>query len=102
MATTNKDRVSIGEIKEEYAILSESPSSDWTTELCRISWKGKESKVEIRKLNKKDESGEIIFGKGIALTTDELNILTEELIKLGYGNRRAIKNILKEESVSTK
>ena len=98
----------IGKITKEYAILSESDRSDWVTALCEISWNGKESNVEIRKYNKtklKDPDPKVAgrgFGKGVSLTKDELDILTEELVRLGYGNRNEIKTAFKERPKTVK
>lgn len=92
----------IGELVNEFAILSESDKSDWVVGLCEISWKGKPSQIEIRNYNKtllKDEDDTKAsrgFGKGIALTKEELDVLTEELVRLGYGSNNEIKIAFKE------
>ena len=84
----------IGEITEEIAVLSESDRSDWTTEFCKISWKGKDAKHEIRKMNKHTDEG-VKFGKGVALDEEELNILALSLIENGFGDTKELKIALK-------
>jgi len=90
----------IGELVEEIAILSESDKSDWVLGLAKVSWKGKEPNIEIRNYNKtflKDpEKAGRGFGKGVSLTEEELNVLTEELVRLGYGDSNEIKVAFKE------
>lgn len=89
-----KNNEQIGEIVEEIAVLSESPRTDWTTELCKISWKNGDPKLEIRKMNKHSDDG-VTFGKGISLSDEEANILATELVKIGFGDTKAIKIELK-------
>lgn len=89
----------IGKLVEELAILSESDCSDWVTGLAKISWKEKEPNIEIRKYNKTflsdPEKASRGFGKGISLDEDELNTLTEELVRLGYGDDKVLRKSLK-------
>ena len=98
----------IGKVVKEYAILSESDRSDWVTALCEISWNGKDPNIEIRKYNKtklKDPDPKVAgrgFGKGVSLTKEELDILTEELVRLGYGNKNEIKAAFKERPKTKK
>lgn len=99
MAYTKKAGSEIAEITESIAVLSESPRSDWTTELCKISWNGKEAKLEIRKMNKHAEDG-IKFGKGVGLTDEEANILVEELVNLGYGDTKKLRVAIKNRTNS--
>jgi len=95
MAFSKKSGSEIANITESIAILSESSKSDWTTELCRISWNGKEPKI--RKMNKHAEDG-IKFGKGVSLTDEEANILVEELINLGFGDTKKLKIAIKNRT----
>jgi hypothetical protein len=88
----------IGEVVESYAVLSESPTSNWTTQYCSISWKGASPKKEIRKMNTHPDGdeGDVTFGKGISFNSDEeLDILTECLVSQGYGDTKTLKNELK-------
>jgi len=61
------------EITEHIAILSES-SKGWTKELNLISWNGRDPNYDIR-----DWSNHEKMGKGVTLSTDELEKLKEIL-----------------------
>jgi len=90
----------IGKLVEELAILSESERSDWVVGLAKVSWHDKPAQIEIRSYNKtflKDpEKAGRGFGKGIALSEEALDVLTEELVRLGYGKNNEIKQAYKE------
>jgi len=96
----------IGEIKEEFGIISEDDKSDWVTGLVSISWSEHDPKIEIRQYNKtklSDDDPKVAsrgFRKGISLTEDELNNLAELLVQLGYGDSRNIRVSLKERKQS--
>ena len=96
----------IGKLVEELAILSESERSDWVVGLAKISWHDKPEQIEIRSYNKtflKDpEKAGRGFGKGIALSEEALDVLTEELVRLGYGNNNEIKQAYKERPKNKK
>ena len=100
MAKLKPTGENLGDLKEEIVILSESDKSDWLTGLIRVSWSGAEPKIEIRKYNKTllKENSPRGWGKGIALTPAELDVLTEELVRLGYGSNKEIKVAFKERS----
>lgn len=65
------------EIIEQIAILSES-SKGWTKELNLISWNGREPKYDIRDWAPNHEK----MGKGVTLSTEELDKLKEALQSL--------------------
>ena len=94
MAATKKEGP-LGEIKEELAVIYESKKSDWQIILADISWNGKPPKREIRYVNKHDEKYGLKFGSGISLENDVLHALTEELIRLGYGDSKEIMKEIK-------
>ena len=62
------------EIKEEIAVLSESPKG-WKKELNLISWNDAEPKYDIRDWAPNREK----MGKGISLSASELQALTDML-----------------------
>jgi hypothetical protein len=62
------------EIKETTGVLSES-SKGWKKELNLISWNDKEAKYDIRDWDAEHKK----MGKGVTLTTDELNKLRDIL-----------------------
>ena len=66
------------EIEKELGSISESPKG-WTKELNLISWNGKEAKYDLRDWSPNHEK----MGKGITLTTDEIQKLYELLSKIG-------------------
>lgn len=65
------------EIKEEIAILSESPKG-WKKELNLISWNEGEPKYDIRDWAPEHEK----MGKGITLTKEEAQKLADALSKI--------------------
>ncbi len=65
------------EIIEELGVLSESDKG-WTKELNLISWNGATPKYDLRDWSPKHEK----MGKGITLTTDEIQKLYELLNKI--------------------
>lgn len=64
------------EIINSIGVVSKSPSN-WTTELNRISWNGKEPKYDLRPWSPDHTK----MGKGITLTEAELIALSEILQK---------------------
>lgn len=62
------------EIEKEIGKISES-SKGWTKELNLISWNGKEAKYDLRDWAPEHEK----MGKGVTLSSDELNSLKELL-----------------------
>lgn len=67
------------EVKEEVATVCE--SNGWELKIRLMSWNGKEEKYDIRKW-KTNEDGEERCGKGISLTSEEIEALTDALIKV--------------------
>ena len=67
-----------------------------STNLRKISWNGRPHKLDLRKYSYKD--GEERMLKGISLTDDGSNELTNVLIEQGYGDtRRIIKALRKRD-----
>lgn len=73
-------------------ILHEGPNT--SINLRKISWSGREEKIDIRKYTYKD--GEEIMGKGISLPDDAVNNLVETLVEHGYGSTSKIDKVLKQ------
>lgn len=70
MAKTTKDELEFS-IEEHICVLSENPTNQWTKELNRVSWNGKDAKYDIRAWNPDHTK----MGKGITLTDEEMEIL---------------------------
>lgn len=66
------------EIKETIEVLSSSNRTGWNRELNIVSWNGNKPKYDIRDWSP-DHSK---MGKGISLSSEELNILKEVLSEL--------------------
>lgn len=83
------------EINEDFGteIISEGGNS--FVAVRKISWNGREEKVDIRKYMVNSEGNEIM-GKGVSLSDDEANTLTNTLVDKGYGDPVKIINSLKE------
>ena len=65
------------EILEQLGVISESPKG-WTRELNRVSWNGREAKLDLRDWAPEHEK----MSKGITLTDDEAKKLCNLLSKL--------------------
>lgn len=65
------------EIKEKIGVISENDKG-WTKELNLISWNDREPKYDIRDWNETHDR----MGKGITLTTEEINNLKEILSQI--------------------
>lgn len=66
-----------------------------TTVIVRkISWFGGEPKVDIRKWYNHNLANEAP-GHGIALDTEGADILTESLVRAGYGHKEELEDLLK-------
>lgn len=61
------------EIVEEIAILGTNPKSNWTKELNKVSWYGRDPKYDIRDW----APGREKYGKGVTLSEDEFSKLVE-------------------------
>lgn len=60
------------------------------------SWNDKDFKLSLRKCYV-DKDGNLSANKGFSFLTEEgPNLLTEELVRRGYGNTKELVNILKE------
>ena len=69
------------EIIETIAVLSEG-SKGWQKELNLISWNGRDPKYDLRDWAPEHE----IMGKGVTLSTDEMNALKKALEKMDVPN----------------
>lgn len=89
MAKVNKDDYNY-EVIEFMGSVKESPSSDWSKSIVRISWNEKEPTVDIRNMNMSKE----IMGKGISLSDEETDALVDLLLDEEYGSIDALENAL--------
>lgn len=88
----NKDDFSY-EMIELLGSVKESPSSDWSKSVARISWNGNPSTIDIRNMNLSQE----IMGKGISLTDEEADALVDLLLSEDYGSINAIEDALNKK-----
>jgi hypothetical protein len=65
------------EVVESIGTLSENPKG-WTKELNRVSWNGREAKLDIRDWSPDHST----MSKGIAFTNDEIKALRDLLNKI--------------------
>ena len=75
------------DVVNDIGTLSESKKNNWGLYLMEISWNGREPKKEIRKMDKIEN----VIGKGIGLTDEELENLTNILVSQGYGSSDVLK-----------
>jgi len=78
------------EIKDFIGVLKESDKHDWCKAVAKISWNGRPATLDIRNINM--AKGEA--RKGISLTDEEADRLTDILLENDYGSLEAIKEAL--------
>lgn len=81
------------EIQEGFDFILEE-SGNGSTNLRKISWNGRPHKLDIRKYSYTD--GQEHMMKGVSLTDDGANELTDVLVEQGYGNTKRIIKALRE------
>lgn len=81
------------EIQEGFDFILEE-SGNGSTNLRKISWNGRPYKLDIRKYSYTD--GQEHMMKGVSLTDDGANELTDVLVEQGYGNTKRIIKALRE------
>ena len=78
--------------------LKESDKHDWSKSVMRIAWGDNMATLDIRNVNMKDKR----IGKGISLSDEEADKLTDILLENGYGSMECIKESLeKKKSIFT-
>ena len=92
MYKKNKKDYSRYKIEETLCELSKGETSNWGKYLVRASFEDNTSTIDIRRL-KIVENDDPIIGKGISLTPEETDKLTNSLIQNGFGST----DVLKEE-----
>lgn len=92
MAKFNKDDFNY-EMIELLGSIKESPSSDWSKSVARISWNGNPSTIDIRNMNLSQE----IMGKGISLTDEEADKLVDLLLSEDYGTVEMLEEALNKK-----
>lgn len=80
------------EIKEFIAPLKENDKNDWVKAVTRISWNDGPANIDIRNLNMTQEK----IGKGISITDEEADKLTEILLDEGFGSVNKLEEALKK------
>ena len=88
------------EIDEIIGVLNESDTHDWCIAVARISWNENPSKLDIRNMNLTQNK----FGKGVSLSDEEAERLTDLLIESDFGSvevmQRAIRRKVSRFTVS--
>lgn len=80
------------DIKEVIGVLNENDKNDWCKALARISWNDGPSKLEIRQMNMSTMETQ----KGIGLTDEETDRLTDLLLNEDYGSIETLESALKK------
>lgn len=89
------------DLKEVIEVLEEKDGSNWVTALIKVSWNGGDPRLELRSLDLSTvDSDKIRFGNGIKLSDDLLTRLIYKVIKMGYGDEKKIKKLLKKRNES--
>lgn len=91
MTRVNKDDYNY-EVIEFLGSVKESPSSDWSKSVARISWNDNQPSIDIRNMNISKE----IMGKGISLSDEEADALVDLLLNEDYGSISALQNALEK------
>lgn len=81
------------EIQEIVSIISESDTSNWCKAVARISWNDKPPTLDIRRLNMSNLD---MYPKGIGLTDEEADRLTEILLENEFGNIEVLTRALEK------
>lgn len=82
-----------GTIEEVVGVLKEAETHDWAKVLARVTWNDNPSKLEIRTVN----FSKNIIGKGVSLTDEEADRLTDLLIESDYGSVDAMQEAIKRK-----
>lgn len=80
------------EITEFIAPLKESDKHDWVKAVARISWNEGPANLDIRNINMTQER----IGKGISITDEEADKLTEILLDEGFGSIEKLEEALEK------
>ena len=81
------------EITEFIGALKESDSHDWVKAITRISWNYGPSNLDIRNIN----MAQNILGKGISITDEEAETLTNILLDEGFGSVEKLQEALNKK-----
>ena len=89
------------EIHEIVEVLEENEGNNWATILARVSWNDGPVRLEIRctDLSKIDSDKKMVKKVG-SLSDEGYTKLLYKLIEIGYGDKKKIKNLLKERESS--
>ena len=89
------------EIHEIVEVLEENEGNNWATVLARVSWNDGPVRLEMRTTDlSKLESDKKIVKKIGYLSDEGYTKLLYKLIEIGYGDKKKIKNLLKERESS--
>lgn len=82
-------------VEEIIDVLSESPKTNWGKVVARISWNGKPSTIDIRTMNLAEPDK--MWPKGVSLTEEEADKLTDVFLDNDYGSIENLKAALKRK-----
>lgn len=89
------------EIHEIVEVLEENEGNNWATVLARVSWNDGPVRLEIRCTDlSKIDSDKKMVKKVSSLSDEGYTKLLYKLIEIGYGDKKKIKNLLKERESS--
>lgn len=73
-------------VEEIIGIISESSESDWCKAVAMISWNDMPAKLDIRNMNLNPNPDRPVLPKGVSLTDEEADRLTDILVERDYGS----------------
>lgn len=77
-------------IDNDIEVFSEKPNTDWCKAIVKISWGDKPASVDIRNIKMGNQGEKPFIGKGISLSDQDVDTLTDMLIHRGYGSTEAM------------
>lgn len=84
-------------------IFAEKPNTDWCKAVVRVRWGDKPVGMDIRNIKASGDLDNIVMGKGIAMSDEDTDKLTEKLVELGYGNTETIREFIdKRDNIFSK
>lgn len=83
------------EVEEIIEVLSENDKNNWGKAVARISWNDRPSTLDIRNMNLADPAK--TWPKGISLSDEEADRLTDVLLDRDYGSIESMSKALKRK-----
>jgi hypothetical protein len=81
------------EIEEVIGVIKESDKHDWCKAITKISWNKNPATIDIRNINMSENK----VGKGISLSDEEADKLTNILLENDFGSLESLEKALKKK-----